>query len=89
MATGYTPRGVGARYFWPGMSVLAGLMAIHEWDRPSLPPYTGRWSWASQIAYEAFGSRGEFVLLTGLALCALLGGVVGWQRKKERKRNVL
>jgi hypothetical protein len=88
MAAGYVPRGIVAWHFWLGMSVVAGLMALIEWDQPSLPPYTGRWSWVSHLAFEAFGGRGVFVLFAGLAVCAFLGGLVGWLRAQDGKRNV-
>lgn len=85
MKKGYLPRGLIVWHFWLGTSVVTGLVAFGEWQIPSLPPYTGRWSWISQMAYATFGGRGVFLLVFGIAACAFVAGIAGWHRDRSVK----
>lgn len=71
------------------MSVVTGLRAFHEWQIPSLPPYTGRLSGISQMAYRTFGERGVFLLIFGFTACAIAVGIAGWYRERSIKLKEL
>ena len=57
-----------------GLVLLAFVMvclAVHEWFIPTLPPFKGRFSWLSEIAYSVAGQKGLVVLLLALAVALL------------------
>jgi hypothetical protein len=76
MDRGYVPRGFVAWHFWLGMGVMFALMAMREWELPSMPPFTGRWGWLDRVAFEAFGAKGVFVLFTVAAVGAIAYGLM-------------
>lgn len=84
---GFAPRGLVAWHFWLGISAVVGLLALTEWDRPSSPPFTGRWAWLHQAAFDLFGSRGTFLLFFAFAVVAFAYGLVLMSREMKRKRS--
>lgn len=70
LSRGFLPKGLIDWHFYLGFGGVSALLAFLEWERPSRPPFTGRWSWLHQALFETLGTRGLF------AWWALLAGVL-------------
>ena len=83
MNRGFTPRGAVQWQVFFGVSVVAGVLALLEWQTPSQPPFTGRSRWLYEFAHNVLGERGIFSLL--VLFCAALAcfGLVLWQRSRK------
>ncbi len=84
---GFLPRGVVPWHFHFGLSGVLAVLAFIEWQSPSLPPYTGRWSWLHRAAFEVFGERGLFAWWLLLGVLMLVVGLVQRHREKGRGRD--
>lgn len=58
MAKGFTPSGL---VMWQARFVF-GLVCVAmtavEWQRPSRPPFSGRWAWFNRAVYDNLGPSG-------------------------------
>lgn len=48
--------------FSAGLAFCMLMFVIMEWSKPSLPPFTGRWSWVYRFAHDTFGTHGVGVM---------------------------
>jgi hypothetical protein len=87
MARGILPSGLVQWHFWLGASVVTALLAVSEWGNPSKPPFTGRWGWLSDLAYDALGFRGKFWLCVLFSVLALCYGLVLWHRVRKGAKS--
>ena len=84
MVNGFMPRDLVDWHVWIGFGAVCGLLALLELDRPSAPPFSGRWSWLYQIAFDVLGARGSFFLWLALSVVLLICGFSGWLRSKKK-----
>ena len=75
MRKGFTPTGVVAWQVSLGLGALFVLLAFVEWKTPSHPPFSGRWSWANALAYQAFGAKGLLTLYLAVGVSAICFGL--------------
>ncbi len=85
---GFLPRGFVPWHFHLGLSGVLVLLALLEWETPSQPPFTGRWSWLHHAVFEIFGERGLFAWWLVLAGLMLVVGVAQLRRAKGKSRGV-
>lgn len=81
------PNGVVAWHFWLGAAAIMGFVALYEWQQPSLPPFTGRWSWIYEFAFALFGARGGFALFAILAACTGISALIAWLLDPRARRS--
>ena len=68
MKSGYLP---GASVVWKGqlgVSLLCFIGAVSAAMSPTLPPFTGRWSFLHSALYAALGAYGAAVFWGGLSV---------------------
>ena len=82
LARGFMPKGLLAWQVYLGLGGVAAILAFMEWEQPSKPPFTGRWSWLHQALFEVFGIRGLFAWWTLMAAVCLAYGF--FQLLRER-----
>jgi hypothetical protein len=83
MEKGYSPAGVVAWQIYFGLGLLSALLAFMEWQAPSTPPFTGRWSWVKGAMFEAFGPGGPFTCYVAIAAVATCAGLtLLWKAKR-------
>jgi hypothetical protein len=83
MKKGFAPRGLIHWQAWLGMGLIAGVLAVIEWQDPSGPPFTGRWSLLHEFAYTALGQRGAFALFAFYSAASTCYGLVLFQRSRK------
>lgn len=87
MARGFLPRGLVAWRFCLGFGGVLALLAFIEWEKPSAPPFTGRWSWLHRALFEALGVRGLFAWWALMAALFLAYGVVLLRRERSARHE--
>ena len=72
---------------WLGLGCCFVVLGVLEWIDPSKPPFTGRWSWLTSAAYNAFGVHGQAVLYGAVGAFFVVAGCVQWaHHRKPRAR---
>ena len=71
MKKGFTPSGVLAWQVSFGLGAMFALLAFAEWQTPSLPPFSGRWSWVNALAYKSLGGQGLLTLYLAIAVATI------------------
>lgn len=66
---------------WLGLGSVCLLLGVVQWLEPSHPPFTGRWSWFTGMAYQAIGLHGPAIVTSVLGLLVLIVGLASWPRK--------
>lgn len=87
MRKGFSPSGIVLWQAWAGMSIVAGLLAFMEWQNTSRPPFTGRWGWLNELAYELLGGMGVVVLPAVYCVASACYSWVLWQRARRVARG--
>jgi hypothetical protein len=83
MEKAHASAGVVAWQIYLGLGLLSALLAFMEWQAPSVPPFTGRWSWVKGAMLEAFGPGGPFSCYVALAVGATCAGLtLLWKAKR-------
>ena len=67
MKRGFIPSGVLAWQVSLALGFMLAVLALAEWQTPSLPPFSGRWSWLKAFAHKAFGPKGLLTLYLAMA----------------------
>ena len=84
MRKGFIP---GASVVWmghAGAALLALIGSAQQFISPSLPPFTGRWSYVNATLYAALGKYGLAILW---AVCVLAFAAVAFHKYKGSKRS--
>lgn len=84
---GFLPRGLVR---WHAYLALSGVLAVFsyiEWAQPSLPPYTGRWSWLYRALFDVLGERGLLIWWALWALFFFGYGVLLLRREKGKRHD--
>ena len=79
MERGFKPSGILKWQVYLGLGCIAGLLAFLEWQAPSRPPFTGRWSIVNSLAFEVLGSNGMLVVYIAIVVALLLAAVVSFR----------
>ena len=69
---------------WPltlGLSLCSFSMAFAEWLQPDMPPFTGKFSFLKQYAYDCFGSVGAAYLWGMVGIACLAGAAIQWRNR--------
>jgi hypothetical protein len=69
-----------------GFAVCILLLAIKEWENPSVPPFTGRSSWLYYFFTALFGSKGPLFFYLGFAAFLFSVGVLAWRNANKAAR---
>ena len=80
MEAGYIP---GRIEKWPvflAVAFFAALLALLEWQMPSRPPFTGRWSAMKALVFEALGGAGLLAVYVTVA-AAFVGAALASYRR--------
>ena len=88
LAQGYRPGSVNKAVIYLGLSGMLAVLAFMEWMQPSLPPYTGRWSWFYGLIYELLGEQGLFIYWVFLAACSAAYGIYRLHIDKKSRPGV-
>ena len=75
MKDGFMPQGLIPWHAYLAMGGINLVLAFLEWEKPGVPPFTGRWAWLHQGLFEAFGSRGLFGFWLVIGLLAVVYAV--------------
>ena len=62
---------------YTGIALMCGIMAVSEFVNPRLPPFTGRWALAYELAYTV-GPYGLFIYWAVLAAAFGLAAIIFW-----------
>lgn len=68
---------------WLGLGSCFLVASAVEWWTPSQPPFTGRWSWLTTAAYNAFGLHGQAVLYGIVGALCVIAACVYWTRHHQ------
>lgn len=88
LAQGYRPGSLDKAWIYLGLGGVLAILALMEWMQPSVPPYTGRWSWFYGFIYEVLGEQGLFIYWVVLALCCVAYGVSRLQTDRRGRRGL-
>jgi len=84
MLQGFLPTGLVHWHFWFCFGGISLLLAYGEWSVPSKPPFTGRWGWLKEVAYQSLGSAGILYLYLLFACLAFVYGFSLWNTVKSK-----
>lgn len=84
MLQGFSPTGLIQWQLWLGFGGISLLSAYGEWAAPSKPPFTGRWGWMKEAAYQSLGSTGILYLYLAFACMAFAYSFSLWNSDKSR-----
>lgn len=80
MEAGYKPRAIARWPVFLAVAFFAVLLSFVEWQAPSRPPFTGRWSAVNAVVFEALGETGLLAVyivaaavFAGAAIASFLG----------------
>ena len=62
-----------------GLALLAVAGGVHEWLKPSAPPFNGRWAWFGEVVFSLAGTIGLVVLWVLLAVALLATARFVWR----------
>lgn len=69
-----------------GVSLMMAIMAAAQWFQPSLPPFSGKFSYIYSVMHSLMGTHGPAWLFSGLALLfAIQAFAVVQARSREQK----
>jgi hypothetical protein len=80
-----TPKEMAA--VWWGLGACFVVLGLQQWFNPSLPPFTGRWSWVDTIAFNAMGQHGPAYMHMGIGAILLIAGCLKWLEHRSQKRT--
>ncbi|THF60633.1 hypothetical protein [Pseudothauera rhizosphaerae] len=72
LKNGWTPKPGSDAPILIGLSAVFAVMGIHDWLWPHQPPYSGRMSWAFEIAHRFVGNHAEAVVMWAISAFLLL-----------------
>jgi hypothetical protein len=76
MEKGFAPHAPQAGRTWLGVGAISAIYAFIEWQTPSIPPFSGRLSWAQKFFYVAAGPRGLLAAAVAFACLSIICGLV-------------
>jgi len=71
---------------WWGLGACFLALGLKECFDPSLPPFTGRWSWLKTMVSNAIGDRGLAMVYVGLGATLVGAGCLKWAKHLTHKR---
>jgi hypothetical protein len=83
LSGGFMPKGLVKWQVYLGLGGVTAMLAFLEWEQPSKPPFTGRWSWLYQALFEALGTRGLFMWWALIASVCLGYGFLLLRRERS------
>ncbi len=76
---GWKPKQVAGAPMLLGIAAIYWLIGAKQWFSPDRPPYHGRLSWASEIAYAYFGLQGPAYALWAFAALLTFAAILARQ----------
>lgn len=83
MNKGFIPSGVLAWHVYLAVGGLFALLAFTEWQTPSHPPFSGRWSGIKTIVLQVLGAEGLVISYAAMALFTISYGLVLMWKNKQ------
>lgn len=83
MERGFKPAGIVKWQVYLGLGCIAGLLAFLEWQAPSQPPFSGRWSAVKSLVFEVLGRNGLVGVYIAIAVALLLAALSSFRGSRE------